>query len=163
MYSLLPSRGWLCPGGSLQEQCFSIRNQPVKNGKANRIKYLIWIPWLLVIVAAAFSAGGFKQINPLYMTESGISLSRFENYVIYYFVIAVFVSMSLIVGRRAGCHYICWMAPFDHRRQDPANRQVAFTAFGGRQCQVHQLQAVRSEMPDEPWGARPGHEWQDGP
>jgi len=27
-------------------------------------------------------------------------------------VIGVFLILSLIAGRRAGCHYICWMAPF---------------------------------------------------
>ena len=33
-------------------------------------------------------------------------------YFIYYIVIALFVGLAVLVGRRAGCHTICWMAPF---------------------------------------------------
>jgi polyferredoxin len=31
---------------------------------------------------------------------------------IYYIVIALFLGLALLFGRRAGCHYVCWMAPF---------------------------------------------------
>ena len=31
---------------------------------------------------------------------------------IYYIILALFVGLSLVAGRRAGCHYLCWMAPF---------------------------------------------------
>jgi len=30
----------------------------------------------------------------------------------YFFVIALFLGLAIAVGRRAGCHSICWMAPF---------------------------------------------------
>jgi polyferredoxin len=33
-------------------------------------------------------------------------------YVIYYMVIALFAGLAMLVGRRAGCHSLCWMAPF---------------------------------------------------
>ena len=33
-------------------------------------------------------------------------------YMIYYVVIGLFVGLAVLVGRRAGCHTICWMAPF---------------------------------------------------
>ncbi len=36
----------------------------------------------------------------------------FFAYIIYYAVIGLFLVLSLTVGRRAGCHAICWMAPF---------------------------------------------------
>jgi ferredoxin-type protein NapH len=31
---------------------------------------------------------------------------------VYYTIIALFLGMALIFGRRAGCHTICWMAAF---------------------------------------------------
>ncbi len=33
-------------------------------------------------------------------------------YIIYYIVVGTFLALSVFVGRRAGCHTICWMAPF---------------------------------------------------
>jgi polyferredoxin len=104
--------GWLCPGATIQEFCFDVNNRRVRNGRANWIKYFIWVPWILSIIAAAVSAGRFKEINPIYMTETGISIDSPEKYVIYYFVLMAFILMSILIGRRAGCHYICWMAPF---------------------------------------------------
>ena len=51
-------------------------------------------------------------IDPFYMTDHGISVADIYNYVIYYGVILILVLPALIHGRRASCHYICWMAPF---------------------------------------------------
>ncbi|MBC7234823.1 MAG: 4Fe-4S binding protein [Chloroflexi bacterium] len=31
---------------------------------------------------------------------------------IYYIVVLLFLGLSVAIGRRAGCHYLCWMAPF---------------------------------------------------
>ena len=33
-------------------------------------------------------------------------------FLIYYIIIALFFGLAVIFGRRAGCHTICWMAPF---------------------------------------------------
>ena len=46
------------------------------------------------------------------MTDHGISITSIYNYVIYYGIIGLLVMPPLIHGRRATCHYICWMAPF---------------------------------------------------
>lgn len=35
-----------------------------------------------------------------------------EAYFIYFRVVAIFIILAWAAGRRAGCHYICWMAPF---------------------------------------------------
>jgi polyferredoxin len=104
--------GWACPGAGLQEACFYINDKKVKGGKLNWIKYFIWIPWITIIVIMAFSAGGFHSINPFYMMEKGISVSEPSNYVMYYFVILLFLVPSLAIGKRAFCHYMCWIAPF---------------------------------------------------
>ena len=33
-------------------------------------------------------------------------------FLIYTIIIALFLGLAWIIGRRAGCHTICWMAPF---------------------------------------------------
>jgi polyferredoxin len=65
-----------------------------------------------LIAVLAARAGGWRQVNPLYLTESGISVDEPAKYLVYYAVVALFVGLALLAGRRAGCHTICWMAPF---------------------------------------------------
>jgi len=103
--------GWVCPAGGLAEICFPINNKPVR-GKADWIKWLIWVSWLGIIVMMVIRAGGYQHIDLLYLTESGISVDEPWKYIIYYAVVGMFLVLSVFVGRRAGCHTICWMAPF---------------------------------------------------
>jgi polyferredoxin len=104
--------GWACPGGGLQEICFAITDKPAQRGRLDWIKWFIWVPWLAIIAVLAISAGGYRRVNLLHLTESGISVTQPFSYITYYMVIGIFVVLSLLAGRRAGCHYICWMAPF---------------------------------------------------
>lgn len=104
--------GWACPGAGLQEACIYINEKRAKGGKLNWIKYYIWIPWITIIVIIVISVGGFHSISPFYMMEKGISVSEPGNYIMYYFVILLFFIPSLTIGKRAFCHYICWMSPF---------------------------------------------------
>jgi polyferredoxin len=46
------------------------------------------------------------------LTESGISVDAPQKYIIYLIVVGIYLALSLLAGRRAGCHTICWMAPF---------------------------------------------------
>lgn len=110
--------GWVCPGGGMQEIVEPINIKPVNGRKIDWIKWLIWIPWISLIVFLAVSAGGYSSVNLLYHTQSGISVAGsaerpiFFAYLIYYIVIGLFVGLAIFAGRRAGCHTICWMAPF---------------------------------------------------
>ena len=104
--------GYLCPAGGLQECCIRIKDVPAKQGKRDKIKYVIWTVWIVSIVVTFILGKSDVTIDPLYMTDHGISVSGIYNYVIYYGVIMILVIPSLIHGKRATCHYICWMAPF---------------------------------------------------
>jgi polyferredoxin len=66
----------------------------------------------MIIFLMALSAGGYKSVDFFYLTDYGISVSGPMNYFIYYTVLLVFFGLAVFVGRRAGCHSICWMSPF---------------------------------------------------
>jgi len=60
----------------------------------------------------AILAGGFHTVNPLHLTETGISVSEPAAYIMYFTIVGLFVILSFTVGKRAFCHYVCWVAPF---------------------------------------------------
>ena len=104
--------GYLCPAGGLQECVGMCNDSPAKGGWRYKIKYVIWIVWIITIVVTFVLGKNDVTINPFYMTDHGISVSAIYDYVIYYGVILLLVLPSLIHGKRATCHYFCWMAPF---------------------------------------------------
>ena len=104
--------GWVCPGAGMQEMVEPINKRPVNGKKIDWIKWMIWIPWISLIIWMAVRAGGYASVNFLHLTDTGVSVDEPMKYIIYYFVIFLFVGLSVFAGRRAGCHTICWMAPF---------------------------------------------------
>jgi len=104
--------GWICPAAGLQEACFAAKNQQVKGKRLDWIKWVIWGVWIVVIILGIFSAGGLRRLDPLHLTESGISVDAPEKYVIYYFVTGTIFALSVFAGKRTFCHAACWMAPF---------------------------------------------------
>ena len=104
--------GWACPAGGLQETVLAVNNGLFKTGKRDWIKWFIWLPWIAAIAAAAISAGGYRRVNFLHLTESGISVTEPWQYITYLTVVGLFAGLAVLAGRRAGCHIICWMAPF---------------------------------------------------
>ena len=103
---------WACPAAGLQEACFAINDRPARGGRLNWIKWGIWIPWVGLIVAMAVAAGGYRTINVLHLMDTTAPGEQVFRYVIYYTVVGVVFVLSLASGRRAFCHYGCWMAPF---------------------------------------------------
>ena len=118
--SLLVGRlwcGWLCPAGGLQECAAAVNDRPT-SPRINWVKWAIWIPWVAGIAALAVSAGGYSSVEPFYQLETGVTMALPVDgggppwYVIYFVVVALFLGAALLLGRRAGCHTVCWMAPF---------------------------------------------------
>lgn len=104
--------GWVCPAGGIMESCAAVNDKRAKGGKRNWIKYFIWVPWIITIALIFISKSGAKRLDFTYQTRYGISISEPGAYIIYYIVVALFVILTFAAGRRAGCHYICWMSPF---------------------------------------------------
>jgi polyferredoxin len=104
--------GYLCPAGGLQECCTRINDKPARQGKRDRIKFVIWTIWILAVITTYILGKNDVTVDFFYMTDHGISVTEIYNYFIYYGVLLLFVLPALISGRRASCHYLCWMAPF---------------------------------------------------
>jgi ferredoxin-type protein NapH len=109
--------GWGCPAAELQESLRRVNNCRVGH-RIDLAKWLIWVPWVALIVFGVVRAGGYSQVDPLFMTPGGISTVGTPDrpiwaaYAVYFLVVLVFFGLALLLGRRGGCHSICWMAPF---------------------------------------------------
>lgn len=104
--------GWICPAGGMQECLIRCNEKPAKQGWRDKIKFIIWILWIATVIVTFILGKNDVTVDFFYMTDHGISVSGIYNYVIYYGVLLILVLPALIHGRRAACHYLCWMAPF---------------------------------------------------
>ena len=103
---------YFCPGGGLQECVFAVSDKKPEQSWRNNIKYIIWIIWLSIVVICYFHRGRIVGIDFLFETENGISVSGIQSYIIYYGIVCLIFVPSVLFGKRAFCHYFCWMAPF---------------------------------------------------
>jgi ferredoxin-type protein NapH len=113
--SLLAGRAfcaWACPVGGLQEIVSTVRERGVRRKRVRWIKYVVWVPWFAFFVFLLLQAGGVRAVDVAWRTRGGISVADVHSLIIYLVVVGIFVVLSATVGRRAGCHTLCWMAPF---------------------------------------------------
>jgi polyferredoxin len=109
--------GWMCPAAGLQEPLLRVNGRRV-GSRADLVKWIIWVPWIALIVFAVVRAGGYASVDLLYGTVGGVSVAGDADrpvaaaYVIYFMVVLLFFGLAAALGRRGGCHSVCWMAPF---------------------------------------------------
>lgn len=103
---------WLCPTAMIQDLLINARSRRVNVKKISWIKYVIWAPWIITILFMFKRSGGIHTIDFFYQTEMGVSLTRLVDTFIYGGIVLLIYILSMLVGRRATCHTICWMAPF---------------------------------------------------
>jgi polyferredoxin len=126
--------GWACPAAGVQEPLLRVNGRRVGT-RADLVKWLIWVPWIALIVFAVVRAGGYSSVQPLYGTVGGISVAGDADrpviaaYAIYFGVVLLFVGLALAVGRRGGCHTVCWMAPFMILGREARNRFGAWPSL----------------------------------
>jgi len=103
--------GWVCPGAGCQESIFLARTKPVTKG--NYVKWVIWVPWIGIIVMAAVRAGGYGEVDFLYQTTHGLSMTNTSSLISYLVVLMLLIALpAFAFGKRSFCHHLCWMAPF---------------------------------------------------
>ena len=109
--------GWACPMGGLQEFALPV-NERRLGPRADIAKWVIWVPWVALVAFGAMTAGGYRAVDLLVGTQGGISVAGSADrpiliaYIMYFGVVALFFGLAVGLGRRAGCHALCWMAPF---------------------------------------------------
>ena len=104
--------GFFCPTGGLSECFESFSPKNPKQGWRNYLKYGIWVIWLSGVIICHVLGKGDYTIQPFFMTDHGISISSIYSFIIYYGIVILFLIPAIFHGKRANCHYICWMAPF---------------------------------------------------
>ncbi len=104
--------GWACPMGGLQELTARLRGRPVARRRIRWVKYLVWGPWFLLLVYLILQAGGLRRADLAYSTWHGISVVDLQGLLILVAIALLFFLPALLVGRRASCHTLCWVAPF---------------------------------------------------
>jgi polyferredoxin len=103
--------GWVCPAGGVHELTMPIQRRRVPRW-LGWIKFGIWVPWLGFIVYSLIRPEEVITVDFFAYTTGGISVVDLQGYIVYYMVLTAFLVLGLAVGRRAGCHTLCWMAPF---------------------------------------------------
>jgi polyferredoxin len=104
--------GWACPAGGAQELVGILRRSPPLRKRIGWVKWLVWAPWFLGLIYLFVRAQGVRRVDFLYQTRSGVSVTDLPGLIAYVSVVSTFALLALVVGRRAGCHTLCWMAPF---------------------------------------------------
>ena len=104
--------GWLCPAGGLQELGAARVNNKRVSPRLRWVKWGIWLPWVALIAVLAVRAGGYRQVNVLYQLEGGNSVNAEGWAFIFPLILVLMMAPAALLGRRASCHWLCWMAPF---------------------------------------------------
>ena len=104
------------------------QNKKFRRTRFNWIKYLIWIPWVFMLLFLFWKTGGVNAVDFTYMTVSGISVSDVPSLIIFIIVSLVFFILPSSV-RKKGC------LPYDlldgsvHDRRQKARENVEHSVF----------------------------------
>ncbi len=100
--------GYLCPLGAIQETKDRMAPKEFKNIRYLKItKYVLAVAWVGAIVYFAITAGGYKTINLLYNTDSGVSIDRVQGWFIWGMIVLITLVPVFFIGKRAFCRYFC--------------------------------------------------------
>lgn len=101
---------WACPLGAAQEILSPLKKKFAIKGRF--IKWIIWVPWIISIILVAIRQGGYHEIDPLYATTFGFSMTSIYAFIAYSAVLSILIITHFAVGKRSYCKSVCWIAPF---------------------------------------------------
>ncbi|MBN1330285.1 MAG: 4Fe-4S binding protein [Candidatus Heimdallarchaeota archaeon] len=109
---------YFCPMAGMQEAMAKIRNKRI-NKKSFFVKWIIFIPWILVIILLPILFGEpFQGVDFFFGMDNqeigipGISILSVQGIIIYYIIITILLVMGFAIGKRSFCHHLCWVGPF---------------------------------------------------
>ena len=99
--------GWACPFNGLQQLWESVGVRPLKRVRfLPVVKYVLWGAWVAAVFGIAIAVGGWQRFNPLYMTETGVSVTEAGNLITYFLLVGLTLAPAAL-GRRGFCRYLC--------------------------------------------------------
>ena len=105
--------GWLCPFNGLQQIAETVGVRPLKRVRFLPIvKYAMWGAWVLAVASLAVATGGWHSFQPLYMTETGVSVTEAGNLITYFLLVGLTLA-PLALGRRGFCRNLCPFGVWD--------------------------------------------------
>ena len=128
VFSLFMGRifcSYICPMGGMQDAMSKIRNKRIKR-RSFFVKWLIFIPWLGVLIflpfmtkpewqGVNFFAGIGGEVDFFGIEDilvKGVSILSLHGLIIYYTIIILVLILGFAVGNRSFCHHVCWIGPF---------------------------------------------------
>lgn len=108
-------RAWcsyICPWAAPSAYIGTINDKRVNRRVLRRIRYTVFGIWFIILISAFILAGGVKGVDPLHLTETGVSVDMPIKYITYYMVLAILFVLTILIGRRGACQSLCWMSPF---------------------------------------------------
>lgn len=96
---------YICPFGALQEL---VPNTSLKH-KLPNLKWFTGGIFLTLIVVPLIMHGFQKIILPYHMVDTKVSVSSFHDLIRYYIIIISIILITIVLGKRTWCRYICPM------------------------------------------------------
>jgi len=100
--------GWCCPGTAINEACSLVVHKRCRGGRGDKVKYLVFAVWAGVIGYLAYRAGGFHAVELFFGVDRR---SLLQDIFLLFGALAIIIPLTLLWGRFANCHYLCWAAP----------------------------------------------------
>ena len=83
--------GWICPGGAYQEAFCTHMNNKQVNRKVDKIKFFIWVPWILTLIFTTIFVGGIRRFEFLYDTYFTRPIQIWGYYLIVYSIVSLII------------------------------------------------------------------------
>jgi ferredoxin-type protein NapH len=102
--------GYACPNGAEQmivDRAVKLNLRPVPG--LRNLKYLFAVLWVGGAILLAIGAGNLV-INPLFQLGSGVPPWPLGAYIVFYLIVLGVFAISLVLGRRGLCNYLCPMS-----------------------------------------------------